>query len=79
MNCHEAHSHMYGYLDRESGLLRRLRVRVHLYRCPPCGKGYAFEYALRLRVRRGCQDEMPQELSERLRALLREQTDGNQG
>ncbi|HEX9977689.1 MAG TPA: zf-HC2 domain-containing protein [Acidimicrobiia bacterium] len=79
MNCQEAHGHMYGFLDDETGVVRRLRIRWHLYRCPPCGKGYAFEYALRLRVRRGCSDDMPAELSARLRALLREQTDGNQG
>ena len=76
MNCHEAHEQMYGYLDRESGVARRLRVRWHLYRCPPCGKGFSFEYALRLRVRQGCRDELPEELSHRLRALLREQTHG---
>jgi mycothiol system anti-sigma-R factor len=79
MNCRQAHEHMYGFLDRETGVLHRVRIRWHLYRCPPCGKGYAFEYALRLRIRRGCTDEMPAELSERLRALLRDEAEGAQG
>jgi len=77
MNCHQAHEQMYGYLDRETGAMHRLRIRWHLYRCPPCGKGFRFEYALRLRVRRACHDEMPEELSVRLQALLRQQFDGN--
>lgn len=78
MNCHDAHEEMYAFLDHETGLLNRLRIRWHLYRCPPCGRGFRFEYALRLRVQRGCRDEMPEELSMRLRALLHEQTDGKQ-
>lgn len=79
MNCDDAHKQMYVYLDREARMTRRLRIRWHLYRCQPCGKGFSFERAFTLRVRRGCRDEMPAELSARLRALLREQAEGNQG
>jgi len=75
MNCNKAHAQMYGYLDHETGVVQRIQIRWHLYRCPPCGRGFAFEYALRLRIRRGCADEVPEELSQRLRALLREQTE----
>ena len=78
MNCRQAHAQMYEYLDHENSMLRRLRVRWHLYRCPPCGKGFSFEHALHLRVRDGCHEELPEELSQRLRALLREEA-GEQG
>ncbi len=75
MNCKDAHANMYGYLDHETGFVERVRIRWHLYRCPPCGRGFAFEYALRLRIRRGCADDLPEELSQRLRAFLRDHTD----
>ena len=73
MNCDETKTHLYTYLDREATFFRRWRVRRHLRRCLPCEDGFSFERRLKLRIRDGCAEEMPQELETRLRSFLREE------
>ena len=75
MNCHEARSELYTFLDGETRLLRRLKIRWHLRRCPPCEDGRRFEEKLKQRVREGCTDDLPPELAERLLTFIREQDD----
>jgi mycothiol system anti-sigma-R factor len=70
--CDKAAEKVYRYLDREMVWYRRVSVRWHLRRCPPCHDGFDFEDRLKERIRRGCREEMPAELDERLRAFLRE-------
>ncbi|MGH8873650.1 MAG: zf-HC2 domain-containing protein [Acidimicrobiia bacterium] len=72
--CDEALTRLYPYLDRELTWYRRLRVRFHLRRCPPCGNVYAFEDRLRTVIRQKCREEIPPEVIERLRQVVREQT-----
>ena len=62
----------YQYLDGEMGRLQRWRVRRHLRRCSPCGKGFTFETSLKQRIRRDCVDDVPEELVARITALLRQ-------
>ncbi|HSM01579.1 MAG TPA: mycothiol system anti-sigma-R factor [Acidimicrobiia bacterium] len=80
MNCHEAHSQMYEFIDGETTAVRRVRIRWHLRRCPPCGEGFRFEEALKSRIRQCCREEMPPELAERLMTFIHEHdSDGSVG
>ena len=77
MNCHEATARLYRYLDGEMTFFRRVWIRRHLRRCPPCNGGFEFERRLKERVARDCMDPMPQELYDRLVQFLRQhETDG---
>lgn len=71
MNCDETHELLYVYLDGETSWWRRRQVRRHLRECPPCEDGFVFEERLKLRIRMGCQEQIPRELLDRLRASLR--------
>ena len=70
--CEKSAERMYSYLDREVTWFRRVRIRVHLRRCPPCADGFHFEEALKDRIRRGCYDDPPQELAARLHTFLQQ-------
>jgi mycothiol system anti-sigma-R factor len=72
--CEKATAELYTYLDQELTWQRRVRIWVHLKRCPPCAHGFDFEDHLKKRIHNGCRDEIPQELYDRLRAFLRENT-----
>lgn len=80
MNCNEAHGQLYTFIDGETHLVGRIRIRLHLRRCPPCGEGFRFEEALKLRIRQCCRDEMPPELPMRLMTFIHEHdSDGSVG
>lgn len=77
MNCNDAHARLYRYLDGEMTPVRRVVMRWHLYRCPPCGDGADFEKRLKVRIATGCADPLPQDLRERIVAFLSQaETDG---
>lgn len=71
MNCDETAEHIYVYIDGEANMVRRWRIRRHLRHCPPCEDGLVFEERLRVRVRESCREQIPPDLADRLRALLR--------
>jgi mycothiol system anti-sigma-R factor len=77
--CAKAHKQLYLYLDGEITWIRRVRIRWHLRRCPGCEQGFAFEYGLREKVRESCFEEMPPDVHERLRALLRRESGSGEG
>lgn len=79
MNCGEAKLHLYTFLDGETSVYRRWKIRRHLRACPPCEHGFVFERKLKVRVAEGCREEIPRELEQRLRAFLRMQDDGTEG
>jgi mycothiol system anti-sigma-R factor len=80
MNCHEAYAQLYTFIDGETTAVRRLRIRWHLRRCPPCGDGFRFEERLKVRIRQCSGDEMPPELASRLMTFIREHdSDGSVG
>lgn len=68
--CEKSTALMYRYLDEEVTFVRRIRIKVHLRRCPPCEDGYHFEAKLKDRVKTGCYEQPPAELYDRLRAFL---------
>jgi hypothetical protein len=51
-------------------------VEWHLNRCQQCDEGFLFERRLKQRVHDGCREEIPIVVYERLRAVLREYTQG---
>ncbi len=77
--CDHAVEYLYQYIDQELTWARRLRVRWHLRRCGPCLDAFDFEDALKRRIRDCGRDEPPQELFDRLRALIeQEAADGSE-
>jgi mycothiol system anti-sigma-R factor len=75
MDCHEAASVVYLYLDGEVRAWRRLVIRRHLRRCPPCGEAFEFELVLRERVRESCCETPPAGLADRIRQSLLDDRD----
>ncbi len=71
-DCDKAQALAHRYLDGEIIWFRRVRVRRHLRRCAPCDQGFHFEAWLKQRVADGCREEIPTQVYERLRAVLRE-------
>lgn len=72
-NCDDALARLYPYLDGELTAYRRWRVKVHLRKCTGCGAAYSFEERLKLVIRQRCQEDVPDEFVERLRAVLRDE------
>jgi mycothiol system anti-sigma-R factor len=75
--CEHAVEYVYQYIDHEMTWSQRVRIRFHLRRCGGCMEAFTFEERVKQMVRNRCQDEAPQELFERLRTLIREQTAGD--
>jgi len=68
--CDHAVDYLYQYIDEELTWARRLRIRRHLKRCTHCLGAYDFESRLKDRIRQAGRDEPPQELFDRIRALI---------
>ena len=68
--CEKSAKRMYSYLDREVTWVRRMRIRVHLRRCPPCADGFNFEARLKDRIRAGTYELPPEELYDIVRKML---------
>jgi mycothiol system anti-sigma-R factor len=77
--CDNAVDYLYQYIDQELTWSRRLRIRWHLKRCGDCMDAYDFEVQLKARIREcGRDDEPPQELFDRIRALIEQEAAGTQ-
>ena len=74
--CDHAVDYLYQYIDQELTWSRRLRIRWHLKRCGNCLTAYEFEDRLKERIRRCGRDEPPQELFDRIRALIEQEAEG---
>lgn len=72
-SCDDAVAKIYPYLDGEISVVRRIFVRYHLRRCSGCVDAFTFEERLQIVVRQSCQEQMPEALSEKLRALIRDE------
>ncbi len=68
--CDHAVDYLYQYIDEELTWARRVRIRWHLRRCGKCLDAFDFETELKTRIRDCGGDEPPQELFDRLRALI---------
>lgn len=78
VECDHAVDYLYQYIDQELTWSRRLRVRWHLRRCGQCVHAYDFEKRLKARIKQCGRDEPPQELFDRIRALIEQETAGSQ-
>lgn len=75
--CEHAVEYVYQYLDQELTYMRRARIRWHLRKCVACDGAYGFETRLKAVIRQRGRDEPPQELLDRLRALIQEDGPGS--
>ncbi|MCB2224411.1 MAG: zf-HC2 domain-containing protein [Actinobacteria bacterium] len=76
--CEKSAHRMYSYLDKEITLVRRVRIRFHLRRCPPCAHGFDFEEQLKQRIRRANREEPSAELMDRLWTFLQQHGAGDE-
>ena len=74
--CDHAVDYLYQYIDQELTWSRRLRIRWHLKRCGPCLDAFDFESHLKDRIKECGRDEPPQELFDRIRALIEQEAAG---
>jgi mycothiol system anti-sigma-R factor len=72
MDCEKATFRMYHYLDGHVTFWRRIMIRRHLERCPPCANGFDFELELRQVVAMRCRDQVPADLRRRIAEALGE-------
>jgi mycothiol system anti-sigma-R factor len=76
--CDHAVDYLYQYMDQELTWSRRLRIRWHLQRCGNCVDAYEFESRLKARIKECGNDQPPQELFDRIRALIEQEAAGSQ-
>jgi mycothiol system anti-sigma-R factor len=71
MDCDEVLADVYLYLDDESDVQARQRIRAHLDDCAPCLRRYGLEQDVKSLVARSCGgDVAPATLRERIRGRL---------
>ena len=70
VDCTEALSRLFEFLDAEVDELEGDRIRQHLADCEPCLAEYDVEDHLKKLVRRSCLDAAPAELHVRIRQQL---------
>ncbi|HLK45169.1 MAG TPA: mycothiol system anti-sigma-R factor [Acidimicrobiales bacterium] len=73
VNCDEALATLYTYLDGELTRERRATIASHLDACGYCGDAAHFESELRAVVADCARARVPEELLERIRAVLAEE------
>ena len=74
--CDHALEYMYQYLDEELTISRTARIKWHLRKCDACPGAYDFETRLKMMIRDKGRDELPAELFDRLRTLIRDEDAG---
>lgn len=73
LNCADALSWVYEYIDDEIDDRRRVEILQHLRECPPCEDQFALEQMVKALVHRSCQCEpAPEELRIRIVARIQE-------
>lgn len=70
VDCNEALSRLFEFLDAEIDEADSDRIRQHLADCEPCLAEYDVEDHLKTLVKRSCQDAAPAELHVRIRQHL---------
>ena len=61
---------LYHFLDGELTTVRRTEIKRHLEACMPCWEAYDFEAELRSVIRKKCQEQVPDDLIDKVRAAL---------
>lgn len=69
-DCEDALHELYGFLDGELTDDRRKLIQHHLDDCQPCAEPYDFEAELRSVIRKKCQEQVPADLMDKVRAAL---------
>ncbi|HEY6696663.1 MAG TPA: mycothiol system anti-sigma-R factor [Acidimicrobiales bacterium] len=69
-DCQDALHELYGFLDGELTVERRVAIQRHLDDCQPCAEPYDFEAELQAVVRRKCQEQVPDALIAKIRTAL---------
>lgn len=70
MDCREFEAKLWAFLDGELDAGLCAELRAHLEACPNCLDHYRFEDALRVFVRRCCQEPVPETFRRRLLRLI---------
>ena len=70
-DCGEAKRHLYAYLDSELDEEAAAGIQAHLDDCPPCLHSFDFERRLKSVVQSRLNEEMPQDLLDKVRHLIR--------
>lgn len=73
-NCDDSLEKMYLYIDNELDAASAEVVRYHISDCPPCFDAFSFEQRLKIVVRTRLSEEIPPEMLDRLRAVIRSET-----
>ena len=80
IDCNDAVSQLYYYLDGELTDDRRREISVHLDRCQHCAKAADFEAELRHVIANHCRDRVPESLTARVaESIAAEQRDLEKG
>jgi mycothiol system anti-sigma-R factor len=76
VDCDQALSTLYDYLDGELTVERRQTIAVHLDRCGYCGDAAHFESELRAVIADCARARVPEPLLDRIRAVLAKEAHG---
>ena len=74
-NCDDALHELYGFLDGELTVERRMKIQRHLDDCPPCYEAFDFEAELRIVIARKCTEEVPESLKQRIAEALAQESE----
>lgn len=73
-DCDEALANLYNYLDAELNEARCDEIKAHLADCGGCGRPFDFERRLREVIRAKLDEEVPDAMIVRIRAVLAVET-----
>ena len=69
-DCNESLAELYTFLDGELTDDKRVEIRQHLDDCSPCLERFDFQAELKAVISQKCQEEVPQELRDRIARSL---------
>lgn len=73
-DCSEAQDQLYQYLDAELDEETAAAVRSHLKDCNGCNESFDFERRLKVVVKKCLTEDMPENLEQKVRELIRQET-----
>jgi anti-sigma factor (TIGR02949 family) len=71
INCEQALKQILDYIDHELGEHERAAMTQHLHTCKSCFSRMEFERRLKEKVGALCEEEVPAQLGERIKGLLK--------
>jgi mycothiol system anti-sigma-R factor len=69
-DCNDSLAELYTFLDGELTDDKRVEIRQHLDDCSPCLERFDFQAELKAVISQKCQEEVPQELRDRIARTL---------